>query len=256
MRSAVASVFGALVVLLSVSVSVSAQTAAPPPDSVTEVLRQKARQGMQQEYEASRKKHMAWHKAQNDTWAWDVFEVTTGPDTGSYIIASGNHQWKEMEQWEAKMGDADTADSRASMGGAIDGTQRAYWTQLNSISRLPPPDERQPLLTVTYYRVKPGSDAALRAAIGKVNAALDAGKFPLRTIWYVLSNGGAGPTYAVVAPRAGLGEMAPSPSLLEVLEKQLGKPAADALAKSFFDNVVSTNSEMLRRRTDLSYIPN
>ena len=63
--------------------------------------------------------------------------------------------------------------------------------------------------------------------------------FPLRTIWFVLTNGGSTPTYAVVAPRAGLGEMAPSPSLLEVLEKQLGKPAADALVKSFFDNVVS-----------------
>jgi hypothetical protein len=141
------------------------------------------------------------------------------------------------------------------MGATIDSTQRAYWTQLNSISRLPPPDERQPLLTVTYYRVKPGSDIALREAIGKMNVALDAEKFPLHTIWYVLSNGGAGPTYAVVAPRAGLGEMAPSPSLLEALQKQLGRPGADALAKSFFDNIVSTESEMLRRRPDLSYVP-
>ena len=252
MRSLVVSATGALVVL--VSMSVSAQTA--PPDSVTEVLRQKPRQGMVQEYEASRKKHMAWHKAQNDTWAWDVFEITTGPDTGGYLIASGNHQWKEMEEWDAKLGDADGADSRASMGATIDSTKRAYWTQLNSISRLPAANERQPLLTVTFYRVKPGSDAALRAAIGKVNIALDAEKFPLHTVWYVLSNGGAGPTYAVVVPRTGLGEMAPSPSLLQVLEKHLGKPAADALAKSFYDNIVSTESEMLRRRPDLSYVPN
>jgi hypothetical protein len=251
MRSVIASVSGALVVLLSVSVS--AQTA--PPDTVTEVIRQKARQGVQAQYEAARKKHMAWHKAQNDTWAWDVFEITTGPDTGTYVIASGNHQWKEMEQWEAKMGDADTADSREAMGSMIDGSQRAYWTQLNSISRLPPPNERMPLSTVTYYRVKPGSDAAVRAAIGKLNAALDAGKFPLRTIWYGLSNGGVGPTYAVLVPRAGLGDMAPTPTLLEVVEKQLGKADSDALVKSFFDNVTSTNTEMLLRRPDLSYVP-
>ena len=253
MRSLVVSVTGTLAVL--VSVSVGAQTA-PPPDSVTEVLRQKARPGMQQEYEASRKKHMAWHKAQNDTWAWDVFEIMTGPDTGGYVIASGNHQWKEMEEWDAKMGDADTADSRAAMGGSMGSTQMAYWTQLNSISRLPAPNDRQPLLTVTYYRVKPGSDAALRAAITKVNAVLDAGKFPLHTIWYVLTNGGVGPTYAVVVPRSGLGQMAPIPTLLALLEKQLGKPAADALLKSFSDNVISTESEMLQRRPDLSYVPN
>ncbi len=121
MHSVVASVAGALVVL--VSTSVSAQTA--PPDTVTEVIRQKARQGTQQQYEAARKKHMAWHKGQNDPWAWDVFQITTGPDTGAYIIASGNHQWKEMEEWDAKMGDADTADSQAAMGGFIDGSERS-----------------------------------------------------------------------------------------------------------------------------------
>jgi hypothetical protein len=49
--------------------------------------------------------------------------------------------------------------------------------------------------------------------------------------------------------------MAPSPSLLEVIEKQLGKPASDALVKSFYDNVVAANTELLRLRTDLSYLP-
>jgi hypothetical protein len=232
----------------------SAQT--PPPDSVTEVLRQRAQPGTRHDYEASRKKHMAWHKAQNDPWTWEVFEVMTGPETGGYLIASGDHQWKEMEAWVAKMADADAADSQASMGPYIASTQRAYWTQLNAISRLPTSEARSPLITLTTYRVKPGSDAALRTAIAKVNAALDAGKFPLRTLWFVLTNGGSSPTYAVVAPRAGLGEMAPSPSLLEVLEKQLGKPDADALVKSFFDNVISADTELLRLRTDLSYLPN
>jgi hypothetical protein len=227
----------------------------PPSDSVSEVLRQKVRSGTVQDYEAARKKHMAWHKAQNDPWAWEVFEVMTGPDTGSYLISSGDHQWKDMEAWVARMADADAADSQASMGPYIAGTQREYWTQLNAISRLPSSDIQYPLITVTTYHVKPGSDAALRAAIAKVNAALDAGKFPLRTIWYVLTSGGPSPTYAVVAPREGLGAMAPSPSLIEVLEKQLGKPAADALVKSFYDNVVSANTELLRLRTDLSYLP-
>ena len=228
----------------------------PPPDSVTELLRQKARPGTVHDYEAARKKHMAWHKAQNDPWVWEVFEVMTGPDTGSYVIASGDHQWKDMEAWVARMADADAADSQASMGQYIASTEREYWTQLNSISRMPAADKQYPLITVTTFHVKPGSDVALRTAIAKVNAALDAGRFPLPTVWNVLTNGGPSPTYAVVAPRAGLGEMAPSPSLLEVLEKQLGKPAADALLKSFYDNVISANTELLRLRTDLSYLPN
>ena len=227
----------------------------PAPDSVTELLRQKARPGTVQDYEAARKKHMGWHKAQNDPWTWEVFEVMTGPNTGSYVIASGDHQWKEMEEWVAKLADIDAADSQASMGPYIASTEREYWTQLNSLSRMPAADKQYPLITVTTYHVKPGSDAALRTAIAKVNAALDAGKYPLPTVWNVLTNGGPGPTYAVVVPRTGLGEMAPTPGLLQVLGKQLGKPAADALVKSFFDNVVSSNTELLRFRPDLSYLP-
>ena len=252
MRSLVVSVSAVLALLMSVSVS--AQTT--PPDSVTEVIRQKVRPDMQQQYEAGRKKHMAWHKTQNDPWAWDVFEITSGPDTGAYVIASGNHQWKEMEQWEAKMGDADTADSRAAMGGSTESSARTYWTQLSSISRLPPQNERTPLLTITYYRVKPGSDTTVRAAIGKVSAALETAKFPMRSVWYVLTSGGEGPTYAAVTPRAGLGDMGPTPTLLQTLETQLGKAESDALIKSFFDNVISIDTEMLRRRADLSYVPN
>ena len=240
------------IVVLAPAVA-SAQT--PPPDSVSEVLRQKIQPGTVSKYEAARKEHMGWHKTHNDPWTWEVFEVMTGPDTGSYLISSGDHQWKDMEGWVAKYADADGADSAASMGPYIASTQRTYWTQLNAISRMPAADVQYPLITLTTYHVKPGSDAAVRAAIAKVNAALDAGKFPIGSVWFVLTNGGPTPTYAVVAPRNGLGEMGPSPSLLEVLEKQLGKPASDALIKSFFDNVVSASTELLRFRTDLSYLP-
>jgi len=251
MRSIVASVAAALVALGSSAVSAQQ----PPPDTVTQVIRQKARQDMQPQYEAGRKKHMAWHKAQNDAWAWDVFEITTGPDTGAYIIATGDHQWKDFDAWLAKMGDGDTADAAASMAGTQAGSQTSYWTQLNAISRMPPAGERTPLLTLTTYTIKPGSDGALLAAIGKLNAALDAEKFPVRSVWYRLSSGGA-PSYAVVTPRANMAAMAPVPSLMEVVEKQLGKAASDALVKSFFDNVTGVTTELVQRRADLSYVPN
>lgn len=244
--------FWGLVMMLA-SVSARAQTA--PLDTVTEVVRQKARLDVKADYEAARRKHMEWHKAQNDPWEWDVFDIMTGPDTGGYIIASGNHQWREMEEWNAKYAAADGADSLAAMGFAITSSERSYWTQLNSLSRLPPQGDRFPLATLTYYHTRPGSDRAVRAAIARVNAVLDAGNYPLPTIWYLLSSGGEGPTFAVLTPRAGLGDMAPMPGLLEVLATQLGRPRAETLMASFFENVISTSSEMVKRRLDLSYIP-
>ena len=110
---------------------------------MTQVLRQKAVPGTTDKYEAGRKKHMAWHKAQGDPWAWNVFEITTGPDTGGYIIASANHQWADFDTWTAKFGDGRHGRRRR-----VDGRHAgvvavvSYWTQLNSISRLPAADAR------------------------------------------------------------------------------------------------------------------
>jgi hypothetical protein len=243
--------------IASLTVAVAALTVspavaqAPPPDSVAQVFRQKVAPGMVDKYEAGRKKHMAWHKAQGDPWTWSTYEVTTGPDTGSYLISSINHQWADFD----KFGDGDTADANVSMAGTQAGSQMAYWTQLSSLSRLPPAGAPPaPLLSLTVYGVKPGHDAALTAAIGKLNAALNAGKFPLHSIWYRLTNGGSTPSYAVVTPRANMASF--DIAILAALEKQLGKAGTDALVKEFFDNVNTVSTELLQRRADLSYAPN
>jgi len=251
MRSLIASASIALVALAAVPVFAQA----PPPDSVTEVLRQKVVPGTTDKYEAGRKKHMAWHKAQGDPWTWNVYEITTGPDTGGYIIASPNHQWADIDTWTAKYGEGDQADAGASMAGTQASSQLTYWTQLNAISRLPAADAvPTPPASLTIYSVKPGHDAALTAAIVKLNTALTAAKYPLHSIWYRLSSGGATPAYAVVTPRANMASF--GEAVIAAIEKQLGKPGSDALVKEFFDNVTGVTTELLQRRADLSYAPN
>ena len=251
MRSLIASASLALVALAATPVFAQA----PPPDSVTEVLRQKVVPGTTDKYEAGRKKHMAWHKAQSDPWTWNVYEITTGPDTGGYIIVSPNHQWADIDTWAAKYNDADQADAAASMAGTQASSVLSYWTQLNAISRLPPADSSPtPLVSLTVYSVKPGHDAALTAAIVKLNTALTAAKYPLHSIWYRLSSGGATPAYAVVTPRANMASF--GDAVLPAIEKQLGKPGSEALVKEFFDNVTGVTTELMQRRADLSYAPN
>jgi len=250
MRSLIASLSVALVV--AVAAPALAQT--PPPDSVTQAFRQKVVPGMVDKYEAGRKKHMAWHKAQGDPWIWNTYEVTTGPDTGSYLIVSGNHQWADLDTWTAKFGDADTADANVSMAGTQAGSQLTYWWQLNAISRLPAADAPPTALySLTTYHVKPGHDGAMAATVGKINAALVAANYPLHSIWYRLVNGGSTPAYAVVTPRANMATF--SNVVTSVIEKQLGKPAAEALSKEFFDHITGVTTELLQRRADLSYAP-
>ena len=189
MRSTVMSVTGALALLASVSVS--AQT--PPPDSVTEVLRQKPRQGMVKEYEASRKKHMAWHKAQNDTWAWDVFEITTGP------IRRLRHRLRQPPvegdtgepSWHATV-------PTQRVDGRLDSTKRVL-TQLNPSADCRAND--RPLLHLVPHEA--GSDAHS----GRLSArSTSADAENLSTIGMSVERWRR--AYLVPSPRAGLGRCA------------------------------------------------
>ena len=51
--------------------------------------------GMSQQYEAGRKKHMQFHRAQKDTWTWSTFAVETGDNAGMYVTSSCGHGWKD-----------------------------------------------------------------------------------------------------------------------------------------------------------------
>ena len=252
MRSLVASVSIALVV----AVAAPAFAQAPPPDSVTQVLRQKVVPGTTDKYEAGRKKHMAWHKAQGDPWAWNVYEIATGPDTGGYIIASPNHQWADIDTWTAKYGDADTADAGASMAGTQASSQMAYWTQLNSLSRLPPADSAPtPLLSLTDLQREAGPRLRAHGGDRQAQRRAECRQVPA--------------AQHLVPAESAAGRRQPTPSsrhaptwppsdvpVLGALEKQLGKAATDALAKEFFDNVTGVTTELLQRRADLSHVPN
>ena len=66
--------------------------------------------GMGQQYEFGRKKHMQFHRDQKDTWTWNTFAVETGDNAGMYVTSSCGHAWKDFDEWEARMGKADTAD--------------------------------------------------------------------------------------------------------------------------------------------------
>jgi hypothetical protein len=241
-----------VVVAALVALPSAARAQQAPADQVTLVNTQHARNAAQ--YEAARKQHMAWHKTQGDTWAWDVYEVATGPDTGAYVVATGGHTWAEYDTWNAKMGAADNADAQKSMAGTIEGTTTSYWVMLPAQSRAPATPATSRYLAITYFQAKPGHGAALEAAVAKIKGALDAAKYAPHSIWYRLGSGGPGGLYAVVVPRASLSEMA-LPAVGAVLRTHLGEAQGAALIKGLYDNVESSRLEMLEHRPDLSYAP-
>lgn len=245
--------------MLSVSLAAlvaATASAQQSPGNVTQVIRQKAAPGMADKYEAGRKKHMDWHRKMADPWGWSVGQITTGPDTGSYIIVTGNHEWQDLDSWVAKMGEGDTADAQANIGAYQGSSATSYWVRMPDYSRMPAAGADYPMSAVTYFYVKPGGADAFLDAIKKVGEATAKANWTRPAIWYRLANGGEGGTFAVVNPRKNMADMAPpTPSMSDVVEKHMGKAAADAMWKSFYDSIRHSTSEMIEWRPDLSYQP-
>jgi len=93
---------------------------AQQPAEIVEIHINRVKPGMTQQYEAGRKKHMLWHKSQNDAWSWHTWAVLTGPATGSYVVGSFEHNWKDLDGRE-KFLQADGADVQTSIAPSLAG---------------------------------------------------------------------------------------------------------------------------------------
>src|SRR5215468_10598927 len=53
--------------------------------------------GMEAQFEATLKRHWAWHTAQGETWSYFVWTVESGENIGRYRVASFGHTWQEVD---------------------------------------------------------------------------------------------------------------------------------------------------------------
>src|SRR5512142_998466 len=88
------------------------------PDKLCEVHVNRVKPGMTAEYEQGRARHMAWHKSQNDSWSWTTWEMTTGKNTGSYLISSCGHTWKYFIA-RRQLNATDANNAKVTRGGAL-----------------------------------------------------------------------------------------------------------------------------------------
>ena len=245
-----------LVLFLVCLTATLALAQAPPPASVCEIHINKVKPGMGAQYEAGRAKHMAWHKAQNDAWSWDVWEYTTGSDTGNYLVAACGHDWKDFDTRE-KFNIADGANAIATMGASLAGETMAYYvhradlTVAHKMGAIPPP-----YLSVIHFFLKPEGVLDFADGVKKINAAFAKTNTPTTAQdWYMLANGGHGPELVLVQERNNLGEMAgtSAKTLDAIMQEAYGAEGATIMAavrKSYW----SSTSELLHFRSDLSYM--
>lgn len=246
-----------LVLFLVCLTATLAMAQAPPPASVCEIHINKVKPGMTAQYEQGRAKHMAWHKAQNDKWSWEVWEITTGENTGNFLVASCGHDWKDFDTRE-KFDVADGADANASMGPYLAGSTMAYYvhrsdlTVAHKMGATPPP-----YLSVIHFFLKPEGLLDFADGVKKVNAAFAKTNTPTTVQdWYALANGGHGPELVLVQERKNIGEMAgtSAKTLDQIMQEAYGDQGATIMA-TLRKGYWSTTTELLHFRADLSYMP-
>ncbi len=242
----------AAALMLGVGVPIVAQEA---PGTIGQVFVTRVKAGMGKQYQEGRKRHMAWHKKQGDSWTWSTWEVSSGPDTGSYLTFSLGHRWKDFDAWEAKFGQGDAADVDLNLTPYAESTTISYYEYLADLSR-PAATPANKMSEVVHFLLKPDKEPEFRHALQRAHEAIGKTNWPVKYSWFVLQNGGEGPHFVLVLPHNSFAEMAePEMSFSAMVTKAFGPYEAGVILDGFGQASKSQWSELLVYRPDLSHVP-
>jgi hypothetical protein len=225
-------------------------------NNVCRIFFTKPKPGMTQQFEAGRKKHNDFHRAQKDTFTWNTWTIETGDNTGNYVTSTCGHAWKDFDDFERRMGKPDAADAAANMGPYIESATNGFYVYRADMSLAPPNQPPSPMSAVTIFMLHPGAAPDFIAAIKKINDALSKqADWPKNSGWLQLANGGEGPVFVLVNARQNFADFAPLPkSLADVLEETYGKQEGDAILKTTRDSTARSWTETATYHPELSYV--
>lgn len=248
-------VAGFLVVLgLLVVLGAPVALAQQQPGPIAVVYFGQAKPGATAQLEEAMKQHFAWHRQQGDRWTWTTFQFASGERLGQYVIRSGNHNWADFDDAAGFLA-RDEADATQRLAPHLASLSRVFTRSLFQISNWSPA-EPPPMIAITEFRLKPGSDTEFLSVVGRIHEGLAKGNYAGKYAWSVRMLGDEGNVYVLASPRANWAAMEPSgPSFLEVLVRVYGPAEAQSLLNRFYSTVRSSRTDLVRYRADLSYVP-
>lgn len=246
----------AITILAALALAIPAL--AQPAGNVAQINLHTPKPGMADKYEAARKKHMAWHKAQKDPWEWHTWQVVSGEASGTYYTGTFGHAWKDFDG-QARFEKDDLADYGKGIGPTLGRTYSSYYVRRADMSLSPPSAEPPSAYTVvTYYLLTAEGMNDFIDGVKKINEAIKKTSYPQAgpSSWYQLVNGGEGPMFLIAGGRANWAAFAPNEKTLDqMMEEAYGKEQAAAILARGRKAIRSIRSETLQYRADLSYVP-
>lgn len=217
------------------------------------VLKPKA--GMKNAFEESWKIHVAkFHGKDNKR---SVFEVTSGPDDGSYVIVEGPFSYADMDK-DKPMTKEHDADLDKNFDPKLEPkTSNGLFRWVDSLSLNPQVQAQKFLVTVT--QVKNGKMGEYLSEVKRTSTILQNLKSPISLNVLVKQQAGSTPTVVTIRNlKDGFKElednyfqMAPN-AFRDEYVKTYGQADWDKRVKLLVDDIVSREQHFEKLRTDLS----
>jgi hypothetical protein len=237
---------------------VVAQTQQTTGDQIVQVIAGRAKPGSEAQYIEGRKRHIEWHRAQNDKWAFHTYDVISGEATGSQITVSSPHKWADRDAREQFMRD-DQADVMKNIAPNALPAEISFWRPRNDMGRAGAPkatDPPTPYFTVQHFLLNSDAMPGFVENVKRVSAATDKANYPApKGLWYQLLNGGETPHFVLVTPRKNWAEFeTPKETLDEAVKRAAGAEGTAALS-NLRKGIKRAWSETIRHNDELSYHP-
>jgi len=215
----------------------------------------KPKSGMGLEFEAAWKAHNAKFHSGPDKR--NVYEILSGPRTGSYLVVEGNLSLSDLDEVKPSAADH-SADVQKNLTPKLEpGSGRMFYRFVDTLSYNPANTEKA-LISITHLKNgKFGDYTALIKKAQQVNADR---KWPGSTSYYVQLWAGSSPTVVSIRNlKDGFKELemgyypgvGPN-SFSEAYTKVFGKDGWDIWTKTFNDYVDNQEQYIVKWRKDLS----
>ena len=199
------------------------------------------------------RQHVATLRAQADPWTqsprgWATYRVIAGENIGDFIIVAYGLQWADLDTYDADVGSRGelyyfsdnilpTVASHSSM----------IQVRNEDVLRLPESGGQTKFLSVTIYRIKPGSVDAFWDVMSQIHQAVGDANHQLRYLFYTAVAGAPEPqVIAVTFHDSWTNRVELNPAALEsLLQRTYGGPAATAMADRFWATIEAMDNMIL-----------
>ena len=241
-------------IVLWVACSLGAQE---KPGTIAALEFQKPKNGMVPQYEAGRKQKAAWHKQQNDPQPLLVWEILSGDNTGTYVVGRVGQHWADFDKPPIP-DEADLAEFQKAVGGYVDSVVARYYEFMPKVSN--PVNDKLPskFADVLTFYVRYGKDSDFRSAMARVTEGASKTKWQPNYDWYELTSGGQANVFVLVLPRNSWADFEDKPEVKpfrDMLKEAFGQTEADSIMERFDNSVQKQTDEIIKFRSDLSYLP-